>query len=128
MNSLPAILVCDGDTGFREALRNFLFAAGYTKVDVVPTVREALAKLRHESYRCIVFGLAHSHSVERRLASVAQRRQPTAKVLFIVSADAARVVNDTALFYVIRERVFSTLLDSLAQDGNDMLANVIRTG
>lgn len=128
MNSLLAILVCDRDAVFREALRNFLFAAGYAKVDVVPTVRGALAKLRHESYHCVLFGISRSYAVERRLISVAQRRQPSAKVLFLINAADVPFVKDTSLAYVIKERVFSTLLDSLAQNGNDGLATAMKKG
>ena len=46
-----AILVCDQDVLFREALRNFLLAAGYCRVEVAATPREALPKLRWHHYR-----------------------------------------------------------------------------
>ena len=128
MNSLLAILVCDRDAAFREALRNFLFTAGYSKVDVVPTVREALAKLRCESYHCVLVGISRSHSVERRLVSVAQRRQPRAKVLFLVNADDVPFIKDASLVYVIKERAFSTLLELLAQNGNDVFATAMKKG
>ena len=122
MNPLLAILVCDHDVAFREALRNFLFTAGYTKVHVVPTVREALAKLRRESYQCVLVGISRSHLVERRLMSVAQRRQPKAKVLFLISASDLHFIQDTSLVYVIKERAFITLSELLAQNGNDVFA------
>ncbi|MEO8137959.1 MAG: hypothetical protein ABI831_28775 [Betaproteobacteria bacterium] len=129
MDPLFAILVCDGDAGFREALRNFLFAAGYSRVDVVASVGAALAQLRREDYRCILFGLAgQPSSVARRLAAVTQRRQPQAKLLFIVDAADARDVDDASLVCVIRERAFSTLLDSLPQDAVEGLATAMTTG
>lgn len=128
MNSLLAVLICERDAGFREALRNFLFTAGYPKVDVVPTIREALAKLRQESYGCVLIGISRSHSVERRLLGVMQRRQPQAKVVFLVRADDAPFFKDNSLLYVIKERAFTTLLELLAQNGNDVFATDMKKG
>jgi DNA-binding NtrC family response regulator len=122
MNPLFAILVCDRDAAFREALRNFLFTAGYTKVHVVSTMREALAMLRRESYQCVLVGVSRSHLVERRLMCVVQRRQPKAKILFLISASDLPFVQDTSFVYVIKERAFTTLSELLAQNGNDVFA------
>ena len=36
-----AILICDRDALFREALRNFLLAAGYHQIEIATTLREA---------------------------------------------------------------------------------------
>ena len=105
-----AILICDRDAGFREALRNLLFAAGYPTVEVVATVREALARLRRETYGCVLVGIPRPRSKERRWAMVARRRQPDAKLLFVVPATGTRVGNAEGFDYVIRERAFSTLL------------------
>ena len=58
MNPSSAILVFDRDALFREALRNFLLAAGYAEVVIATTAREALAKLRCESYGHILIGIA----------------------------------------------------------------------
>ena len=120
VNALPAILVCDRDSAFREALRNFLFAAGYAGVEVVATVRDALAMLRHRHYRCILVGLSRPLSTARRLASVARQRQPGAQVLFLVGAADAPLVRDTSLVYVIKEHAFPILLDVLARNGDDI--------
>lgn len=122
MNPLFAILVCDHDAAFREALRNFLFTAGYTRVHVVSTMREALAMLRRESYQCVLVGVSRSHLVARRLMCVVQRRQPKAKILFLISASDLPFVQDTSLVYVIKERAFTTLSELLAQNGNDVFA------
>ena len=128
MNSLLAVLICERDAGFREALRNFLFTAGHPKVDVVPTIREALAKLRQERYGCVLVGISRSHSVERRLLGVMQRRQPQAKVVFLVRADDAPFFKDNSLLYVIKERAFTTLLELIAQNGNDVFATDMKKG
>lgn len=40
MNLVPAILVYDRDLLFLDALRNFLFTAGYSSVDVAASVRK----------------------------------------------------------------------------------------
>ena len=111
MGPLPAILIiCDRDTLFREALRNFLFAAGYVDVDVAATVRHALAKLRYQCYGHILIGVSKPFSRGRRLAAIARRRQPEAKILFLVSAQDQPFIRDASCEYVIKEYVFSNLL------------------
>lgn len=111
MNPLPAILVYDWDSLFREALKNFLLAAGYSQVEVAATVREALAKLRRERYEHILIGVSRSFSRERRLATIAQRRQPEAKIFFLMSAKDQPFINDASFEYLIKEYVFSNLLE-----------------
>ena len=110
MNPSSAILVYDRDALFREALRNFLLAAGYAEVVIAATVREALAKLRCESYGHILIGISAPLSRGRRLATIARRRQPEAKILFFVSAQDQPFARDAAFEYVIKEYVFSNLL------------------
>jgi len=105
-----AILICDRDAAFREALRNLLFAAGYPTVEVVGSVREGLARLRRKIYGCVLVGIPRPRSQERRWAIVARRRQPGAKLLFVVPATGTRADNVDGFDYVIRERAFSTLL------------------
>jgi len=113
-----AILICDRDAGFREALRNLLFAAGYPTVEVVGTVREGLARLRRETYGCVLVGIPRPRSTERRWAMVARRRQPDAKLLFVVPATRTSTENADGFDYVIKERAFSTLL-LLSQIGGE---------
>ena len=97
MNALPAILICEHDALFLEALRNLLLAAGYSRVDVVATVREALAKLRRERYSHILVGLSRPLLINRqRLARVVQQRQPAAEVVFLVSANDVPFITDTS--------------------------------
>ncbi|MCI0558514.1 MAG: hypothetical protein MN733_08470 [Nitrososphaera sp.] len=111
MNLLPAILiVCNRDPLFREALCNFLLAAGYSQVEVAATVREAFIKLRRDCYGTILIGVSTPFSRGRRLAAVARRRQPEAKILFLVSTDDQPFIKDVKFEYVIREHVFSSLL------------------
>jgi DNA-binding NarL/FixJ family response regulator len=108
------LIIGELDPYFRERLRNFLLAAGYREVEAALTVREALAKLRGKSYQCVLVGISSSHFNEKRLARVIQRRQPGAKLVFLVSADDAVYFKNNSFVYVIRERAFSTLLELLA--------------
>jgi len=109
-NPLPAILVCDRDTAFREALRNFLLAAGYAQVEVTATVQEALARLRRERYRHVLIGISRPFLVGQRLATIAQRRQPEAKIFFLVGAKDQPFIKDASFETVIKEYVYSNLL------------------
>jgi DNA-binding NarL/FixJ family response regulator len=115
VSPLPAILVCEPDILFREALRNFLLAAGYSQIEVAVTAREALAKLRCERYGYVLIGVSRPLSRGRRLAAVAQRRQPEARILFLVSADDQPFIKDASSEYVIviKEYIFSNLLESM---------------
>jgi len=109
MVPLLAILIYDRDALFREELRNFLLAAGFAEVVIAATVREALVKLRGESFGHILIGISTPVSRERRLAAIARRRQPEAKILFLVSAQDQPFPRDAAFEYVIKEYVFSNL-------------------
>lgn len=111
MNPTAAILICDCDILFREALRNFLLAAGYSRVEVAATARDALAKLRRERYGYILIGVSQPFSRGQRLAAIVQWRQPKAKILILVSADDQPLIQDTSFDYVIKEYVFSNLLE-----------------
>ena len=129
MNALPAILICEHDALFLEALRNLLLAAGYSRVDVVATVREALAKLRRERYSHILVGLSRPLLINRqRLARVVQQRQPGAEVVFLVSANDVPFIKGTSADYVIKERAFSILLESIAPSANHEFANPTKRG
>jgi DNA-binding NarL/FixJ family response regulator len=108
------LIIGELDPYFRERLRNFLLAAGYREVEAALTVREALAKLRGKSYRCVLIGVSRPRSVERRMASVVQRRQPEARLVFLISADDVAFFKNNSFAYVIKERAFSTLLELLA--------------
>jgi len=119
MSGVLAILVYDRDTQFREALRNFLLTAGYSRVEVVATGRDALALLRHERYRFVLVGLSQPLSRARRLADVVRVLQPDATVVFLVDAADAPAVEDTSLVYVIKEGAFPILLDVLADKENE---------
>jgi DNA-binding NarL/FixJ family response regulator len=111
MSPLPAILVCEPDILFREALRNFLLAAGYSQIEVAVTVREALAKLRRERYGVVLIGVSRPFSRGQRLAVIAQQRQLGAKILFLVSAKDQPWIQDASFEYVIKEYIFSNLLE-----------------
>lgn len=123
MNSAVAILACDRDTLFREALRNFLYAAGYNQVEVVPTIREALAKIRCERYRCIMIGLSRPRPNEQRLVALLRKRQPEAKVLFLMNANETAISKSAQADYVLKEHAFSTLSDWLRHIPNNNSMN-----
>ena len=108
---LPAILiVCDRDVFFRESLRDFLLAAGYPEVEVAATVRHALAKIRYRHYLHILISVSTRGSDARRLAAIARRRQPQAKILLLVSVQDQARVRDVSFDYVLKEDIFSDLL------------------
>jgi len=113
--SAAILIACDRYPIFREALRNFLLTAGYTRVDVADGVREALTLLRNGSYRFVLIGLGAPLAKER-LARVTRHRQPEAKVLILVSADRLPEAPDASFTYVIRERASSILLQLLAEN------------
>ncbi len=107
----PTILiVCDRDVFFRERLRNFLLAAGYPEVEVAATVRHALTKIRHKHYLHILIGILTRRSDATRLAAIARRRQPQAKVLLLVSVQDQACIRDASFDYVLKEDIFSNLL------------------
>lgn len=108
-----AILICDRDQPFREALRNFLLAAGYSQVEIVATAREAIAKLRRQSYERIFVGMAQPFSRARRLAVVAQHRQPRAKIFFLLNAEDLAILPADSSDYIIKEHAFESLLKLL---------------
>ncbi|MGH8602951.1 MAG: response regulator [Gammaproteobacteria bacterium] len=112
MNPLPAILIiCERDPLFREALRNFLLAAGYVNVEVAATMRDALIMLCCECYGHILIDVSTPFSHGRRLAAIARKRQPEAKILCLVSAQDQPFARDASCEYVIKEYVFSNLLE-----------------
>lgn len=113
MKALVAILICDCDAYFREELRNFLLAAGYSDVELAATVRDALAKLREKRYKYVLIGVSQPFSWEQRWAAIIRRRQPAAKILFLVSAADQPLIRATSCEHVIKEYVFSNLLDLL---------------
>lgn len=110
MNPPLAILICDRDQLFREALRNFLLAAGYSQVEIVATACEALAKLCRQPYGHIFIGIERPFSRARRLAAVAQRRQPQAKIFFLLQADDLVILPVDSSNYIIKEHAFESLL------------------
>lgn len=110
MNRLNAILICDRDPLFREGLRNFLLAAGYREIEIAVTVREALKRLRGECYGHVLIGAAPACSRGQRLASIALRRQPEAKIVLLVSGDDRPPMKGASFEVVIKEHVFGNLL------------------
>jgi hypothetical protein len=107
---LPFILIYDRYTAFLEGLNNFLLAAGYKAIEVTPSVRIALAKLRREHYRYIFIGISPPVSVGKRLALVARRRQPEAKIFCLVSAKDKAAFKDFSENTLIKEYLYSSLL------------------
>jgi len=116
MNSTSAILICDRDHLFRESLRNFLLAAGYLHIEIATTVQEALAKLRRERYGCILIGMTRPPRKAWRMAAVAKRRQPQAKLLLMAAADEPPFAQNDSFEYVLKEQIYSDLLQCLRHD------------
>ncbi|MDZ7361156.1 MAG: response regulator [candidate division KSB1 bacterium] len=115
MNRSRAILICDRDPLFREALRNFLLAAGYVQVEVVTTGREALALLRRERFGCVLIGMSRPFLHEKRLATIARRRQPNAKIFVLVAAAEQPFIRDTSFEYLVKEQIFSNIIALLEE-------------
>ena len=107
---MPTVLIFDRDSHFRETLKNFLLAAGYTQVEVAATIRVALAKLRRERYRLVLIGVSWPFSIACRLASIAQQRQPETKIFFLVAAKDQPFIKDATFETIIKEYVYSNLL------------------
>jgi DNA-binding NtrC family response regulator len=115
MSSSSAILICDRDDFFRKTLQNFLLAAGYSQVEVVATAREAVAKLRRQLYGHIFIGMARPFSRGRRLADIAQRRQPQAKIFLLTNANDLVILPAGSSDYIIKEQAFESLLNLLRE-------------
>ncbi|MCI0695264.1 response regulator [candidate division KSB1 bacterium] len=113
MSSSSAILICDREDLFREVLRNFLLAAGYSQVEVVATAREAMAKLHRQSYGHVFIGVARPLSRARRLAAIVQRRQPRAKIFLLINANDLVIFPAGSSDYIIKEHAFESLLNLL---------------
>lgn len=113
MSSSSAILICDREDLFREVLRNFLLAAGYSQVEVVATAREAMAKLHRQSFGHVFIGMAQPFLRARRLAVIAQRRQPGAKIFLLLNADDLVILPADSSDYIIKEHAFESLLNLL---------------
>jgi DNA-binding NtrC family response regulator len=111
MSSSSAILISDRDDLFRGSLMNFILSAGYSHVDVVASAREAMAKLRHERYGYVMIGIVQPFSRGRRLAAIAQRRQPMAKIFLLISAEEQPFIQNDSLNYVVKEHVLGSLLE-----------------
>ncbi len=107
------ILICDRDQPFCEALRNFLLAAGYAHVEIVATAREALDKFRCQPYGHIFIGMARPFSRAQRLAGIAQRRQPQAKIFLLINAQDLVILSADSSDYIIKEHAFESLLKLL---------------
>lgn len=107
----PAVLICDRDIAFCEALKNFLLAAGYCRVDAVASAREALPNLRRFGYGCVLIGLSQPFSRGLRLAGIAKRRQRDARILFLLDAKDQPLIRDASRDCLIKEYVFSNLLE-----------------
>ena len=108
MNALPAILVHDRDPLFLEALQNFLFTAGFSYVDITPTVRKTLARLHLARYGYVLIELTRQELCERRWAAVIQRYQPKTKIIFLIKAADQPFIQKSAFDHVIKEDVYSS--------------------
>lgn len=110
MNLLPAVLIFyERDALFREALHNSLLAAGYLEVEVAATFRDALTRLRCQCYGHVLIGAAKPFSRGRRLAAIARRRQPEAKILLLVNSEDQPPGEDSSFECLLKEHVFSNL-------------------
>ena len=120
MRPSVSILIFDLDALFREGLRNFLLAAGYQGVGVAATEPEALAKLTCGNYQYVLIGLSPLLSGGRELALEPRRLQSNAKIFPLISAENQPFIHNHALEYIIKESVFSNLLQLMAEAGGEV--------
>lgn len=117
MNSLPAILVYDRDPLFLDALRNFLFTAGFASVDSTTTVRKTLARLHVTHYSYVLIELTQQVPGERRWEAVIQRYQPNAKVIFLIKAVDRRLIQPGIYEHIMKEDIYLSLSDVISLHG-----------
>jgi DNA-binding NarL/FixJ family response regulator len=112
------ILIFDEDRLFREAVRNFLLTAGCAPVDVARTAPEALANLNRCTYLYVFIGMSgYLFQRGRQLALQARQLQPGAHVFPLIDARDQPLIHDDAFEYIIKESVFSTMLELLGETG-----------
>lgn len=111
------ILIFDQDSLSREAVRNFLLAAGCAPVDVATTPSDALAKLGSRSYHYVLVAISGDLLQGRQLAVQARRLQPGANVFPLIDARDLPQIHDDAFEYIIKESVFPALLELLGETG-----------
>lgn len=92
------------------ARRSVIFSSRHVNVEVAATMRDALIMLCCECYRHILIDVSTFFSHGRRLAAIARKRQPEAKILCLVSAQDQPFARDASCEYVMKEYVFSNLL------------------
>ena len=117
MNSLPTILVYERDPLFLDALRNFLFTAGFASVDSTTTVRKTLARLHATNYSYVLIELTQQVPNEQRWATVIQRHQPSTKVIFLIKAADRGLIQPGVYEHLIKEDIYSSLSDVMSQHG-----------
>jgi PleD family two-component response regulator len=117
MNPSLPILIFDDDDLFREGLRNFLLAAGYQRVDVAATPEEAMVQLTALPYPLIFFGISRDLSRGRRLVKQARRICPAARIFPLINAEHQPFIDDEAFEYIIKESVFSSILELASETG-----------
>jgi hypothetical protein len=125
VSNTRSALVCDRDAEFRASLCNFLLAAGYSGVEGVGSVREAMPRLRYGSFGCVLFALSPPLAMGRWLYRLARARQPDASAIFLIRAADAPLIEDRQLVYVFKERAFGSLSELLPELGisPEMLLN-----
>ena len=111
------ILIFDQDSLSREAVRNFLLAAGCAPVDVARTASETLAKLGRRKYNYVFIRMSGDLLQGRQLALQARQLQPDARVFPVIDARDQPLIHDDAFEYMIRESVFSTLFELMGETG-----------
>jgi DNA-binding NarL/FixJ family response regulator len=110
------ILIFDHDDVLREALRNFLLAAGYVDVEVAATTEETFGKLKAASFHLVFFAITPFLS-GRELLREAQRLAPDAKIFPLIDADDQQLIDNDDFDYVIKESVLSNVLGLVSEAG-----------
>lgn len=111
-----AILIFDRQSLFRESLRNYLLASGFTNICTALSIQAVLAKFRQERFALILLGVSVPMAPVLRLAKVAQLRQPAAKVLLLLAASEQCCLSDAPALVLLKEYVYANLLDLITND------------
>jgi DNA-binding NarL/FixJ family response regulator len=106
-----AILIFDRQRLFREGLRNYLLASGYTHIRIAVSIQSVLSKLRQESFALILLGVSAPTFSVKRLVKVVRLRQPAAEVFLLVTAKDQSYIQDEPVQVLLKEYVYADLLE-----------------
>jgi len=106
-----AILIFDRQKPFREGLRNYLLASGYTHIRMAVSIQSVLKELRQVHFALILLGVSAPNFSVLRLLKVARIRQPGAEVFLLVAARDQAYVREVPAPVLLKEYVYANFLE-----------------